>query len=47
MVRSILPDCVESIFVHQPEQLGLGHSVLCTEDTDPFAVLLASDFLIY
>lgn len=49
MVRSILPDGVECIFVRQPEQLGLGHAVLCAErvvGNDPFAVLLADDFLI-
>lgn len=50
MVRSILPDGVECIFVRQPEQLGLGHAVLCAEravGNDPFAVLLADDFLTY
>ena len=34
--------------MRQPEQLGLGHAVLCAEravGTDPFAVLLADDFL--
>ena len=42
MVRSILPDGIECIFVRQPEQLGLGHAVLCAERAvgdDPFAVL--------
>ena len=50
MVRSILPDGIECIFVRQPEQLGLGHAVLCAEravGNDPFAVLLADDFLTY
>ena len=50
MVRSIVPDGVECIFVRQPEQLGLGHAVLCAERAvgdDPFAVLLADDFLTY
>lgn len=50
MVHSILPDGVECIFVRQPEQLGLGHAVLCAERAvgqDPFAVLLADDFLTY
>ena len=35
--------------MRQPEQLGLGH-VLCAEravGNDPFAVLLADDFLTY
>ena len=48
MVRHILPRGVQCIFVRQPEQLGLGHAVLCAEravGNDPFAVLLADDFL--
>jgi UTP--glucose-1-phosphate uridylyltransferase len=50
MVRNILPKNVECIFVRQAEQLGLGHAVLCAERAigeDPFAVLLADDFLTY
>lgn len=50
MVTNILPQGVECIFVRQPEQLGLGHAVLCAErvvEDDAFAVLLADDFLIY
>lgn len=50
MVHSILPQGVECIFVRQPEQLGLGHAVLCAERAvgdEPFAVLLADDFLTY
>lgn len=49
MVKNILPEGVECIFVRQSEQLGLGHAVLCAERAvgiDPFAVLLADDFLI-
>ena len=48
MVRNIIPEGVECIFVRQAEQLGLGHAVLCAEravGADPFAVLLADDFL--
>ncbi len=48
MVRNILPSGVECIFVRQPEQLGLGHAVLCAERAvgeDTFAVLLADDFI--
>ncbi|MDB4829814.1 UTP--glucose-1-phosphate uridylyltransferase GalU [Paracoccaceae bacterium] len=48
MVRNIIPAGVECIFVRQAEQLGLGHAVLCAEravGSDPFAVLLADDFL--
>lgn len=49
-VSNILPSGVECIFVRQPEQLGLGHAVLCAERAvgdEPFAVLLADDFLTY
>jgi UTP--glucose-1-phosphate uridylyltransferase len=49
MVRNILSDGVECVFVRQPEQLGLGHSVLCAERVvggEPFAVLLADDFIV-
>lgn len=48
MVRNILPNHVERMFVRQPEQLGLGHAVLCAERAvagEPFAVLLADYFL--
>ena len=48
MVRNIIPPHVECIFVRQPEQLGLGHAVLCAERAvagDPFVVSLADDFL--
>jgi UTP--glucose-1-phosphate uridylyltransferase len=50
MVHNILPSGVECIFVRQPKQLGLGHAVLCAERAvgkEPFAVLLADDFLTY
>ena len=29
MVRNIIPEGVQCIFVRQAEQLGLGHAVLC------------------
>ena len=48
MVRNVIPAGVECMFVRQAEQLGLGHAVLCAERAvsgDPFAVLLADDFL--
>ena len=50
MVKNILPPGVECIFVRQPEQLGLGHAVLCAEravGNEPFAVILADDFITY
>lgn len=49
-IRNILPSGVECMFVRQPEQLGLGHAVLCAEravGNEPFAVLLADDFISY
>ena len=49
MVRSILPEGVECVFVRQAEQLGLGHAVLCAERVvgdEPFAILLADDFIL-
>ena len=48
MVKNILPEGVECVFVRQKEQLGLGHAVLCAErvvGNEPFALLLADDFL--
>jgi UTP--glucose-1-phosphate uridylyltransferase len=50
MVKNILPKGVECIFVRQPEQLGLGHAILCAErvvGNEPFALLLADDFIQY
>ena len=50
LVKNILPKGVECIFVRQAEQLGLGHAVLCAErvvGNNPFAVLLADDFLVF
>jgi len=49
MVHDIVPPHVKCVFVRQPEQLGLGHAVLCARPVvgdDPFAVLLADDFII-
>jgi UTP--glucose-1-phosphate uridylyltransferase len=50
IVKNILPEGIECIFVRQKEQLGLGHAVLCAErvvGNEPFALLLADDFLTY
>ena len=49
MVRNIVPSWVDCIFVRQPEQLGLGHAVLCARRAvgdEPFAVLLADDLMM-
>ena len=47
MVRAIVPNGVNCIFVRQPEALGLGHAVLCAAPVigeAPFVVLLALQF---
>ncbi|MCK4609215.1 MAG: UTP--glucose-1-phosphate uridylyltransferase GalU [Gammaproteobacteria bacterium] len=48
LVQGILPKGVSCIYVRQPEQLGLGHAVMCAKDVvgdEPFAVLLADDLM--
>jgi len=50
MVRNILPRNIECIFVRQPEQLGLGHAIMCAERAiggEDFVVLLADDYLTF
>ena len=47
---NILPPNVQCVFLRQASPLGLGHAVLCAErvvGTEPFAVLLADDFIIH
>ncbi len=49
LIKNIIPTNVECIFVRQPEQLGLGHAILCSErvvGNEPFTILLADDFLL-
>jgi UTP--glucose-1-phosphate uridylyltransferase len=48
LVRGILPRHVSCIYIRQPEQLGLGHAVLCAKpviNDEPFAVILADDLI--
>ena len=50
MIKNIIPKNVECIFVRQSDQLGLGHAVYCAKKVvghNPFAVILADDFLIH
>ena len=49
IVKDVVPEHVECVFIRQSEALGLGHAVLCAEPAvgnEPFAVLLPDD-LIY
>ncbi|CCD29435.1 Glucose-1-phosphate uridylyltransferase [Candidatus Glomeribacter gigasporarum BEG34] len=48
LVRNIKPPEIDCFYIRQPEALGLGHAVLCTEKLigdHPFAVVLADDLL--
>ncbi|MBL4954255.1 UTP--glucose-1-phosphate uridylyltransferase, partial [Neobacillus sp. YIM B02564] len=48
LVRNVIPKHVNCIFIRQSQPLGLGHAVLCAKPvvgTEPFAVLLADDFM--
>ena len=47
-LHSATPNNVNFIFIRQPEQLGLGHAVLCALPVvgdEPFAVILADDLI--
>jgi UTP--glucose-1-phosphate uridylyltransferase len=47
-LMSATPKGVNFVYVRQPEQLGLGHAVLCAEPVvgnEPFAVILADDLI--
>lgn len=49
MVREVIPKHVNCMYIRQPQALGLGHAVLCAKPivgNDPFAVLLADDFML-
>ena len=48
LVRNVIPKNVSCIYIRQSAPLGLGHAVLCARPvvgTEPFAVLLADDFM--
>tara|TARA_B110000971_G_C20039946_1_gene517395 strand:+ start:9234 stop:10112 length:879 start_codon:yes stop_codon:yes gene_type:complete len=47
-VQHILPPEISCIYIRQPEALGLGHAVLCSQAVvgdEPFAVILADDLI--
>lgn len=48
VLKAIVPPGINFIFIRQPEPLGLGHAVLCSEPVvgnEPFAVILADDLV--
>ena len=48
IVRNVLPNGVQCVYIRQPEALGLGHAVLCAKNVvgdNPFAVILADDLI--
>lgn len=48
LVQNIVPRGVSSVYVRQPEALGLGHAVLCARaaiGNNPFAVILPDDLI--
>ena len=49
LIKNILPDGINCIFIRQKEPLGLGHAILCAEPAiknEPFAVLLADELML-
>lgn len=48
LLRSLVPDDVNCVFIRQPEALGLGHAILCARPAvgdEPFAVILPDDLM--
>lgn len=48
MIRGIVPDHVNCIYIRQAEALGLGHAVLCAKSivgNEPFAIILADELI--
>ncbi len=49
LVRRIMPDDMQVVYVRQHRALGLGHAVLCARElvgNEAFAVLLADDLMV-
>lgn len=48
LVRDVVPNHVNCIYIRQTEALGLGHAVLCAKSVvgnEPFAVILADELI--
>ncbi|MDO8464030.1 MAG: UTP--glucose-1-phosphate uridylyltransferase GalU [Gallionella sp.] len=48
LVREVIPNHINCIYIRQAEPLGLGHAVLCAQPVvqdEPFAVILADDLI--
>jgi len=48
IVRNVVPDHINCVYVRQPKALGLGHAVLCAQPAignEPFAVILPDDLV--
>ena len=48
IVKNIIPNHVNCVYIRQAEALGLGHAVLCAKSVignEPFAVLLADELI--
>ena len=49
LIRSIIPEHVNCVFVRQPKPLGLGHAVVCAKSVvgdEPFLVMPVDDLLV-
>ncbi len=48
LIQNIIPKSVNCVYIRQPEALGLGHAVLCSQpavNDEVFAVILADDLI--
>lgn len=48
LVKNVLPNNINCIYIRQAEALGLGHAILCAKSVignEPFAVLLADELI--
>ncbi len=49
LIREVIPEGINCIYIRQSEPLGLGHAVLCAQPViknEPFAVILADDLMV-